>query len=925
MRILRVAGAVVLLAGCVVAESPRVLVSWDFTADADKAWTRGANHSKDVRIEDGVLKGTMTSWDPFVTSPKFSIEASAGQAVEMRVRTSTTGPGNIYWIPEGAAGAQAKWNTTLMWAGGGEWREYRVFPYWQGEKRIAQFRIDFSNPADTLGTYEVDWVRVVDAVSAKSDAREWRGAALSAWRAEDGAVASMSGDALVVTSEAGQTGRITSPMLSIPSYENVFVSVEMAADTGDDAIIYWASSAVSGLHQKRFRIKTDGKFHTYNVDMTGIKEWIGDIVLLKVMPVVKQGASAHIRAVAVCDEPQGAADVSVLQARLSDAINRAGRPLPLLIQLANMGGQDAKNLKLAVKKMPRGLRIVSAPGWEKVEEVSASAIATHMLLLTADRALKDEVVFTLTGDGADGLEAVARVEVLPDLKQPKAAYVPVPQPIESDYEIGALYYPGWQSIERWARIWPVAPERKPVLGWYDETNPEVVDWQIKWAVENGLSYFLVDWYWHKGSQYNDHWVKAFQCARYKSFLKWAVMWANHNAAGSHSVEDQRAVTRFWIENYFNTPEYYRIDDKPVVMIWSAQNMNRDLGDKDGCKRLLELSRKMAVEAGFKGITFIAMKWPEASFEPAVVQGYKDMGFDMTSIYHYMHHGGKAENPRRFSFDLVADSNYDHWKGLHATGILPFLPNLSTGWDDRPWHGDRGTEIYGRTVEHFRRICRDAKRFADETGIKRMTLAPLNEWGEGSYAEPNAEFGFGMYEAVRETFCKRPATGWPLNYGPQDVGLGPYDLPMPPKYEAREWSFVDGPQGWYALMGTSPLVVGAHGLSFTTTSRDPAIGRAIKHVPARQVARIVVRMKVAGTTLSDDTCQLFWHVGGAPANEEASIRKKIVSDGAFHDYVFEVGGHRRWRGLITQLRFDPIGERGASVTVESIRMLRPEEP
>ncbi len=183
MRILRVAGAVVLLAGCVVAESPRVLVSWDFTADADKAWTRGANHSKDVRIEDGVLKGTMTSWDPFVTSPKFSIEASAGQAVEMRVRTSTTGSGNIYWIPEGAAGAQAKWNTTLMWAGGGEWHEYRVFPYWQGEKRIAQFRIDFSNPADTLGTYEVDWVRVIDAVSAKSDAREWRGAALSAWRA----------------------------------------------------------------------------------------------------------------------------------------------------------------------------------------------------------------------------------------------------------------------------------------------------------------------------------------------------------------------------------------------------------------------------------------------------------------------------------------------------------------------------------------------------------------------------------------------------------------------------------------------------------------------------------------------------------------------------------------------------------------------
>jgi hypothetical protein len=568
-----------------------------------------------VRIEDGMLKGTMTSWDPFITSPKITVEASAGQAIEMRVRTSTAGPGNIYWVPEGAAGAQAKWNTAVAWVGGGAWHEYRVFPYWQGEKRIARFRIDFSNPADTLGTYEVDWIRVVDTASAKSEASAWRGAGLGAWRGEDGAAASVSGDALAVVSQDGQIGRIVSPLLALPARENVFVSVEMAADAGDDATVYWASSATSGLHAKRFRIKADGKFHTYNVDMTGAKEWAGDIVLLKVAPVVKKGAAARVRGVTVSDEPQGAADVSVVQARLSDAINRAGRPLPFLIQIANLGGQDAANLTLAVKRMPRGLRVVSAPGWEKVEEIPASATATHTFAGGRTGARGRCGLHALGGRRGRAGGGRAR-RCAAGSEAAEEAYVPVPQPLKSAYEIGALYYPGWQSIEKWARIWPVAPERKPVLGWYDEKNPEVVDWQIKWAVENGLSYFLVDWYWHKGSQHNDHWIKAFQRARYKSYLKWAVMWANHNAAGSHSEEDQRKAARFWIENYFNTPEYYRIDDKPVVMIWSAQNMNRDLGGGDGCKRLLDLSRQMAVEAGFKGITFIAMKWPEASFEPA---------------------------------------------------------------------------------------------------------------------------------------------------------------------------------------------------------------------------------------------------------------------------------------------------------------------
>jgi hypothetical protein len=328
---------------------------------------------------------------------------------------------------------------------------------------------------------------------------------------------------------------------------------------------------------------------------------------------------------------------------------------------------------------------------------------------------------------------------------------------------------------------------------------------------------------------------------------------------------------------------------------------------------------MAVEAGYQGIYFIAMKWPEASWEPRVVQGYKDMGFDMTSIYHYMHHGGKAENPRRVSFNLVADSNYDHWKGLHETGILPFLPNLSTGWDDRPWHGDRGTEIHGRTVEHFRRICRDAKRFADETGVKRLTLAPLNEWGEGSYAEPNAEFGFGMYEAVRETFCERPAEGWPLNYGPRDVGLGPYDLPPPEKDDAREWVFTGGSaRGWSAMMGIADFKAGADGLSFRSVTHDPAIQRAFDALPAREVTRIAVRMKVSGATPGDG-CQLFWQAGGRPASEETSLRLPLKADGQFHDYVFEVGRHPRWRGRINGLRFDPVGQQGASVTVESIRL------
>ena len=47
---------------------------------------------------------------------------------------------------------------------------------------------------------------------------------------------------------------------------------------------------------------------------------------------------------------------------------------------------------------------------------------------------------------------------------------------------------------------------------------------------------------------------------------------------------------------------------------------------------------------------------------------------------------------------------------------------------------------------FRRICAAARRFVDETGVTRLLLGPLDEWGEGSIGYPNRELGFGQPSA-----------------------------------------------------------------------------------------------------------------------------------------------------------------------------------
>ncbi len=924
-------GALFLLGAAAAAAPAVVLKEWNFAGGDAQGWDARGNHVRDVRVAGGALQGCITDWDPFLVGPRFEIPASPYQAIEVRLKTDCGGQAEFFWTnttntPYG--GFSPGKETPFSVRGDGRWHEYRVFPFWQNENKIILLRLDFPRPPDAekgRKTFAVEWVRIVQLPAAEVSAAPpaWDfSQGPGGWEALGAESAAVADGAWVVRAPPTETVLLRGPIAPFRAdTAGDWVVLEMAVDRGRRATLAWASERAGGRSQETVDIKADGRFHVYNILAGGAKGWSGDILALELTPSDAPGAVVRLRRLCLSADPQGPPQIDIENAGPDAAICRPGRPFPFTVRVQNRGGEVSRGLRVASLALPEGARVQETEGWDRFPEIDAMEAGALTFRVVADRPVAGSFSVRLAGPGAPEDPFTGPLTVHPRLNLPGAAYVPEPQPVESDYEIGALYFPGWPTMDRWAPIRSVAPERKPVLGWYDEGNPECVDWQIKWAVENGIRFFLVDWYWDRGGMHLDHWVKAFQKARYKPFLKWAMMWANHNPPGSHSEEDQRKVTQFWIDHYFGTPEYYRIEDMPVVMIWSPAGMNRDMAGKGGVARLLEISREMARAAGYKGIWFIAMKWPEASTEARDIQWLADAGFNMTSIYHYMHHGGKAADPRSFPFELVAESSLPYWRARHSTDILPFLPNLSTGWDDRPWHGTRGTVIHGRTVAQFRRICEDARQFADETGIRRLVLAPLNEWGEGSYAEPCREFGFGMYEAVRDVFCRKPAAGWPLNYAPEDVGLGPYDLPHTETLAVEQWDFANSTQGWYAMMGVRDLEGGGGALSLVTTTRDPAIVTPLGNLRARRYASVLVRARVERTDGDPGSLQLFWATQTHPIDEGGSVSLPLIADGDFHDYLLPVAEKPRWRGQLTSFRLDPGSLPGLRVTIQRIALIK----
>ena len=516
---------------------------------------------------------------------------------------------------------------------------------------------------------------------------------------------------------------------------------------------------------------------------------------------------------------------------------------------------------------------------------------------------------------------------------PLLAYVPEPQPVKSAVEITAIYYPGTEQMSEWDVIAQTCPERKPLLGWYDEGNPEAIDWQIKWAVEHGISSFCVDWYWNKGFRRLEHWVKGYYKARYRKHLKWYMMYANHNQPGAHSTEDQIAVTKYWIDNYFKTPEYYMIDGKPVVCYWAPRNLDRDfiaeaaakgeeLKEGEGLRRAFAISEKMVKEAGLPGIHWQSMGSGGSLFSSAISYGFVHEARKLAPI--------AAAKSSGLTYDMVMEAIPKRWQAK-ASRWLP----IPTGWDDRPRSFSRATIIRDRTPEKFAAVCRAAREFCDKNGVKHAVIHPINEWQEGSYIEPNEEYGFAMYDALRDAFCEKPASGWPKNIKPSDVGLGPYDYPPLFRSAVQHWDFADSAEGWYRQpYGGGELEAKDGCLNFWTNwrRRNFNIRQRVMPFDAAKYSAFRIRMRIASNVqeglgeAETPDMRLKWGTkerpiigSGLVVDEEHCIAGCPVKvDGEFHEYTLDLSANPDWKGMVDELWFEACQVMHARVAIDWMR-------
>jgi hypothetical protein len=335
---------------------------------------------------------------------------------------------------------------------------------------------------------------------------------------------------------------------------------------------------------------------------------------------------------------------------------------------------------------------------------------------------------------------------------------------------------GWTEFEavRHAKPWfedEIQPKH-PLWGMYDssapgsfnEADPEWAAREIELAASSGIDAFMVDWYWHEGTQfYQEQLEQGFLRAPNRHKLKFAVMWANHNWPNNYpapirgkeailypqtySESDMDRLTDYLLEHYLRQPNAWRIDGEPVFAIFNIAGeagILRHFG-VEKLRKVFDRMQDRAARAGLKGLHIQASHIYTAGETPL-----KECGFSSATHYHTF---GGGTPGKTTEYAEALERSIETWKATAPKLNLPYFPDCPVGWDNSPRYGSNAHCVLHRTPDQYELQLLAAKHFvASRPAHPRVIfLSAWNEWTEDHYLLPDALYGYGFLDAVRRQF------------------------------------------------------------------------------------------------------------------------------------------------------------------------------
>jgi hypothetical protein len=351
------------------------------------------------------------------------------------------------------------------------------------------------------------------------------------------------------------------------------------------------------------------------------------------------------------------------------------------------------------------------------------------------------------------------------------------------------YGKGWSEWELVKNAIPRFEGHKqpkiPLWGYTNESDPDVMEMKINAASQYGIDVFIYDWYYYNDGPFLEKGLEnGFLKVKNNNKVKFALMWANHDwidlfprnpdsglaslfYPGAITPETFDKMTDYIISRYFSQPTYWKIDGCPYFSIYELYRFIESMGGKENARAALDKFRSKTKKAGYKDLHLNAVVWglqilpnEKQLKNPAELVNY--LNLNSTTSYVWVHHVKLDKFPAT-EYNEAKDEYFKYCDLFSGSIKQPYYPNVTVGWDATPrcsakfGFKDAGYPcmaiMKNNTPENFQKALQSAKSWVDSNSKNRkvITINSWNEWTEGSFLEPEREYGYQYLEAIKTVF------------------------------------------------------------------------------------------------------------------------------------------------------------------------------
>ena len=244
---------------------------------------------------------------------------------------------------------------------------------------------------------------------------------------------------------------------------------------------------------------------------------------------------------------------------------------------------------------------------------------------------------------------------------------PATHPVASDYTVAMWYFASWEpeyTWDGWRQVAERSPWRIPLLfdsadremnyngiQFYRASNRRVVDWHVHWMREHCVNLMLWDWYPHTHPDgtfdptfFGNRALEigflgkeklggpAVTTNRFAATMPFAIMWTNHVPANRVG----RGLAEYIVDHFFVQPNYYKIDGKAFLPLWSPRDLISGAGGETQARAALDHLRQYARHRGLPGVYVAAVNGVYPREQAA------EIGIDGVMGYNVLLAGGRDD-------------------------------------------------------------------------------------------------------------------------------------------------------------------------------------------------------------------------------------------------------------------------------------------